>query len=211
MSVTTVMSQQVPEIVEQNVVDVKDNATGKAGNSLMQLVSLMLVNESCVGKPGATKPNAPSSRERVKRVWEHEHEASDEEGRMSAEESTVAGSIAASPTLSLTAPSGSPALSYTAPSLDADTEELSDLEQNEHLEQEGFEVLTTPLASPGGFHAVGRRLASVFADLNETSSEGGFDDPSDDDKVVDVMQWQAVGKRLCSLRWLDMEGSDLED
>jgi len=208
------MSQQIPEI-QGSTVDVKDNATGKAKNSLVQLVSLMLIKESVMGKTDSQSPGElPAKKSKVKRGRDDQEEASDEEGRLSAEESTIAGSLTVSPILSC-----------SAPSLDTDAEDLSDLDQNEHAEN-GFESLNACLQGKNeslnargdvnGFRMVAQRLAGVFAELDETSLEDDGDELSEfgDDKDgerVDVMQWQEVGKRLSSLAWLNMEDSDLDD
>jgi hypothetical protein len=196
------MSQRVPEI-EGNIADVKESATGKASNGLMQLVSFMLINESLMGKTGCTNPGvSPARKNKVKRV--DQDGASDEEGRLSAaEESTVAGSLTVSPTLSC-----------SVPSIDSDQEEeLSDLEQSEHEVHQ----LRQSLGDVAGFCVVGRRLARVFAEVDDTSSDefsyDEFSEHRDDSEEVkvDVMRWQEVGKRLSSLAWLDLEDSDLED
>merc|ERR1719498_452547 len=83
----------------------------------------MILTESLMSQAGRKSPGGPSAkRKQVKKVAYDKDEVSDEEGRLSAEESTVAGSLVVSPTLSC-----------SAPSIDPDTEDLSDFE-HEHQE-----------------------------------------------------------------------------
>merc|ERR1719214_231914 len=118
------------------------------------------MNESMMDKSVCKHPGVrPSKKSKVKRGPDEQEEVSDEE-------SIVAGSLTVSPTLSC-----------SAPSIDTDAEELSDLEQNEHVEN-GARSLKA-LGDVRKFQLVGRRLARVFADVDEANSEEVSDELSE--------------------------------
>lgn len=206
MSVTTATSQQIPKM-EETVVNVNESATGKPS---LVIASLMLLTESMMGSSPGRKNPVPAKKKQVRRGPCDKDDTSDEEGRLSAEESTVAGSPL----------TGSPTLSCSAPSLDQDAEELSDVESER--DEQAFQSLSLKVhvevdePQVDGFYMVGRRIAGIFAELDETSSEEDSDDlphleDVSDDEKIDVKQWQGIGKRLASLPWLDMEDSDLDN
>lgn len=170
------------------------------------IAGLLLLTESVMGSKNSREPTA--KKKQVRRGQDNKDEASDDEGRVSSEESTVAGSpLAVSPTFSCSTPS-------------IDQDELSDVESVEH--EQPFQSLSLKAPSDvdesniDGFCLVGRRIAGIFAALDEASLEEGSDDlpeseDGSDDEKIDIVQWHGVGKRLASLAWLDMENSDLDD
>merc|ERR550514_967710 len=98
----------------------------------------------------------PAKMKQVRNEPDDKDETSDEEGRLSAEESTVAGTL-------------SPTLSCSAPSIDPDAEGLSDDGSEDEHQENGFQSLKQlgEVDEPkfDGFYLVGRRLAGLFAKL----------------------------------------------
>ena len=191
MSANTVSNicQQIPKEA-----DVKESTNGKATSGLM-MASIMLLTESLMAKTECQNPSVQPVKKKQTRRGKNQGETSDEDGHLSTEESTIA---------------GSPTLSCSAPSIDVE-ESDSDFEDTQH--QTAFQSLKlVDESNVDGFYLVGRRLAGIFADLDDTDSDDGSDDlPRSDDEQLDVMQWQRVGNRLAKLAWLDMEDSDLEN
>merc|ERR1719159_1416114 len=75
----------------------------------------------------------------------------------------------------------------------SDTEELSD---NEHDDHSSKALIAVDECTTDGFYMVARRLAGVFADVDDVDSdEEDFFASGSNDERVDVGKWQEVGKR----------------
>jgi hypothetical protein len=190
MSGNTVMTQQVSK-TEENFSDIKASGIG-----MSHFASILLLTESFMG---------PSSMKKKQDVSLEQGEVSDEEGCMSAEESTVAGTSSVDADCTLSQKSFS------------DTEELSDSEEDYHLERQSKALIDE--SSTDGFCLVARRIAGVFAALDDADSDeeelSAFVGLAkrrglpalqiqcprigDDDEDIDVENWQEVGARLSSL------------
>eukprot|EP00746_Dinoflagellata_sp_MGD_P161398 gnl/MRDRNA2_/MRDRNA2_88520_c0_seq1.p1 gnl/MRDRNA2_/MRDRNA2_88520_c0~~gnl/MRDRNA2_/MRDRNA2_88520_c0_seq1.p1 ORF type:complete len:196 (-),score=58.94 gnl/MRDRNA2_/MRDRNA2_88520_c0_seq1:107-694(-) len=181
MPIQTMMTQQTPKS-EENLTDIKDS-----GRNMAHFASLLLLTKSFMGEQSTNVGGQSTRKKQVLSI--QQEEISDEEECLSAEESTVAGTSCID--------ADDCALSRSSFS---DTEELIENEQNDHMEQHSQVLASVDETTTDGFFLVGRRLAKVFADLDEESSEEGDDLSllSNSNEEIDVANWYDIGKRLSS-------------